>query len=109
MKSRTKSPSSPCGGGVGGGGAGVGPICPLRNEESAKSYPSISAAYWLPAPTPTPYQVPVHTKLWVLLLLLRAAKMGSKPVSARNGRTSFMQTRGRIDSFQEKGLRCVDV
>uniref|UniRef100_A0A182VDK7 Uncharacterized protein n=1 Tax=Anopheles merus TaxID=30066 RepID=A0A182VDK7_ANOME len=57
MKSRTKSPSSPCGG-VGGGGAGVGPICPLRNEESAKSYPSISAAYWLPAPTPTPYQVP---------------------------------------------------
>ncbi|KFB39923.1 CUGBP Elav-like family member 2-like isoform X5 [Anopheles sinensis] len=63
MKSRTKSPSSPsCGGvgGGGGGGAGVGPICPLRNEESSKSYPSISAAYWLPAPTPTPYQVPAR-------------------------------------------------
>uniref|UniRef100_A0A4Y0BIH6 RRM domain-containing protein n=1 Tax=Anopheles funestus TaxID=62324 RepID=A0A4Y0BIH6_ANOFN len=65
--SRTKSPSSPCGGGVGGGGGGVGPICPLRNEESSKSYPSISAAYWLPAPTPTPYQVP-ERKLFVGML-----------------------------------------
>ncbi|XP_035782303.1 CUGBP Elav-like family member 1 isoform X4 [Anopheles albimanus] len=74
MKSRTKSPSSPCAGvgvvggagGVGGGG-GVGSICPLRNEDSNKSYPSISAAYWLPAPTPTPYQVP-ERKLFVGML-----------------------------------------
>ncbi|XP_055637693.1 uncharacterized protein LOC129776208 isoform X3 [Toxorhynchites rutilus septentrionalis] len=62
---RTKSPGSP-----GSNGSGLSPtsglsICPLRGsgggggeESCSKAYPSISAAYWLPAPSPTPYQVP---------------------------------------------------
>lgn len=76
LKSRTKSgPGSPgsttSNGSSPGGGGGVGSngaVCPLRGslagggglttDEHGKAYPSISAAYWLPAPSPTPYQVP---------------------------------------------------
>lgn len=77
LKSRTKSPGSPgsttttgSNGSSPGGGSGVDRgaslICPLRGslaaagmtDEHGKAYPSISAAYWLPAPSPTPYQVP---------------------------------------------------
>lgn len=78
LKSRTKSePGSPAGsttsngsssGGGGGGSIGGSAVCPLRGalagngglttDEHGKAYPSISAAYWLPAPSPTPYQVP---------------------------------------------------
>lgn len=68
MKSRTKSPGSPGSNGS-TGLSSPGPICPLRGlggvgggaaagSEDSKAYPSISAAYWLPAPTPTPYHVP---------------------------------------------------
>lgn len=30
---------------------------PMENKKST-SYPTINAAYWLPAPNPTPYQIP---------------------------------------------------
>ncbi|XP_055595790.1 uncharacterized protein LOC129746246 isoform X2 [Uranotaenia lowii] len=46
-----------------GGAAGGGPLPPM----GSKAYPTISAAYWLPAPTPTPYQVP-ERKLFVGML-----------------------------------------
>lgn len=60
MKSRTKS-SSPTngqqnGGGINGGGGGH--CIPGGQKSSNAAYPSISAAYWLPAPNPTPYMVP---------------------------------------------------
>ncbi|XP_058814550.1 uncharacterized protein LOC131678417 [Topomyia yanbarensis] len=70
LPNRTKSPGSPA---SNGSGLSSTAICPLRglggaggggsiSEDgivgSGKSYPSISAAYWLPAPSATPYQVP---------------------------------------------------
>ncbi|XP_065078447.1 CUGBP Elav-like family member 1 isoform X4 [Ochlerotatus camptorhynchus] len=75
VTNRTKSPGSP--GSNGSGLSSPGPICPLRGlissggggaaNEDSKAYPSISAAYWLPAPTPTPYHVP-ERKLFVGML-----------------------------------------
>ncbi|XP_062705212.1 CUGBP Elav-like family member 2 isoform X5 [Aedes albopictus] len=77
VANRTKSPGSPGSNGS-TGLSSPGPICPLRGlggvgggaaagSEDSKAYPSISAAYWLPAPTPTPYHVP-ERKLFVGML-----------------------------------------
>lgn len=58
MKSRMKQTS------------GSPPSMPLTTGSPPKQlYPSISAAYWLPAPSPTPYLVPGNC--YVIYLLYR--------------------------------------
>ena len=55
MKSRTKQSSSST--------ALTATTKTTASCESPKHYPSISAAYWLPAPNPTPYLLPGKEKL----------------------------------------------
>ncbi|CRL02483.1 CLUMA_CG015390, isoform A [Clunio marinus] len=56
MKNRTKSLST-----------SSSPTIKTSSCDSSKHYPSISAAYWLPAPNPTPYLLP-ERKLFVGML-----------------------------------------
>lgn len=55
MKSRTKQSSSSA--------AITATTKTTAACDSSKHYPSISAAYWLPAPNPTPYLLPGKQKL----------------------------------------------
>lgn len=67
MKSHTKSSSPPLLQSAPGLNGGTPTIPGYKGSSSsnAAAYPSISAAYWLPAPNTTPYMIPGEQLTWI--------------------------------------------
>lgn len=67
--------------------------------DSPKHYPSISAAYWLPAPNPTPYLLP--GKVPILSLIARLSE--ELPVMFKNSETIKKPRWSERNSFSFDG------